>query len=236
MLNKIRNNTGAVFLKSDWQAVRRHWLKQVAQGERHGLTNRVAHGLLSLAFLDLFEGDLETGVARTTRALALADRLRLDNQKVRGALNMSVYCMRTEDYGGALEWLRLGERTALSHHIGRRLWRVVANLATVHELLGQTRLCLVRERQVSELLHPVPSPQPAEEMSAVVRGRQLLPLVNIVLRRGAGPAASYGDVALPRQAHVYAESVRAGRSRDLPNLLGCYCVQLDVGWRFLLTE
>ncbi len=221
VLNKIRNNLGALYLKSDWNAVRYHWNKQVAHAERHALVSRVAHGLLSLGFVDLFEGALDAGFERTEHGRDIAERLHIDNQRVRATLNLSVYYIRKKSYAEALDWLREGEKMALRHHIGRRLWRVIANMAVVHELLGQPDLCAIREAQVIELLQ--------SSKSASIRGRQLLPLVNIALRE-------LGDLPIPQNAHDYAEVVRAGLARELPNMLGNYCVDLPCGPRFLLTE
>jgi tetratricopeptide (TPR) repeat protein len=232
VLNKIRNNLGAIFLKSDWQKVRHHWDKQVAHAERHGLVSRIAHGLLSLGFLDLFQGDLETGFGRTQRGFEIAQNLGIDNQRVRAALNMSVYYVRTAAYQEALDWLRDGEKYALRHHIRRRLWRLVANMAVVYELLGRVDLCAIRERQLIDLINP----DAGAAGTAPVRGRQLLPLVNIALRKRNTSDSSEIEMSIPKHARDYAEIVRAGHARDLPNMLGYYCVDLPIGPRFLLTE
>ena len=221
VLNKIRNNLGALYLKSDWKAVRYHWNKQIAHAERHALFSRVAHGLLSLGFVDLFEGDLKAGFERTERGRGIAERLHIDNQRVRAALNLSVYYVNKKSYPEALDWLREGEKVALRHHIGRRLWRVIANMAVVYELLGQSDLCSIREAQVAELLQ--------SSQNESIGGRQVLPLVNVALR-------ARSDLHIPRKAYEYAELVRAGHRDQLPNLLGNYCLDLPLGPRFLLTE
>jgi hypothetical protein len=220
-LNEIRNNLGALYLKSDWKAVRYHWNKQIAHAERHALVSRIAHGLLSLGFVDLFEGNLDAGFERTERGRAIAERLHVYNQRVRATLNLSVYYIRRNLYSEALDWLREGEKIALRHSIGRRLWRIVANMAVVHELLGQLELCSIRETQVVELL------QTSTREST--RGRQALPLINIALR-------ARGDLLIPAKVHDYAELILMGRKDQLPNMLGNYCVELPPGPRFLLTE
>jgi tetratricopeptide (TPR) repeat protein len=229
LFNTIRNNVGAVFLKRDWSIARRQWEKELAHARRHGLERRTAHALLGLSFLDLFEGDLEGGAAKSRLGLTITDRLHLDNQHVRAALNLSVYCVLMRNYDEALAWLQDGERIALQHQIGRRLWRVVANLATVHELRGEPELSAIRDRQVLNLMQGDASAPPP------MYGRQVLALVNVILRRDAGIGSATPLPALPPESFEYAR-IAASRSGRLPDLMSNYCVELPVGPRFLLTE
>jgi len=218
VLNKIRNNTGAIYLKKDWGQARYHWKKELAQARRHGLEARVAHALLGLSFLDLFDGWLEEGAEKTRAALEIVNRLHLDNQSVRAALNMSVYHILRAEPDDAMTWLQEGEKTALRHHITRRLWRIVANMATVHEMRGETQLAAVRDEQVVSLLQPP------------VDGRQILALVNVVLRK------QLDTLPLPQEALRYASFANGGRAGELPDLMGNYIAELPAGARFLLTE
>jgi tetratricopeptide (TPR) repeat protein len=237
VLNKIRNNIGAVFLKRDWQKARHHWGKELAHARRHRLESRAAHALLGLGFLDLFEGELEEGATKTRQAMEIVDRLRLDNQSVRAALNMSVYYVEIAEYDEALVWLQEGEKTALRHQIGRRLWRIVANMATVHELRGERRLSIMRDRQVVNLLQ-APAERLVDPVTVPRRmyGRQVLALVNVLLRRSNGIGAEESLPPLPPEAFAYAAIVNRERRGQLPDLMDKYCVKLPVGRRFLLTE
>jgi Restriction endonuclease len=231
ILNKIRNNAGAIFLRSDWAVTRIQWEKELAHARRHHLDARVVHALLGLSFLDLFERDLEAGVHKTRQAIEIIHRLRLDNQSVRAALNMSVYHIMRGDYDQAFMWLQDGEKTALRHRIGRRLWRVVSNMATVHELRGETRLCAIRDRQAANLLL-----RSSEADAPTPYGRQILALVNLLLRRNSGIGAEDPAPSLPSETFVYAAIVERQRVGQLPDLMENYCVDLPVGRRFLLTE
>lgn len=230
VLNKVRNNAGAICLRHDWAATRRQWEKELAQARRHRLESRVVHALLGLAFLDLFEQKLEEGATKTLQALEIVNRLRLDNQSVRAALNMSAYHIMRGSYDEAMLWLQDGEKTALRHRIGRRLWRVVSNMATVHELRDERQLCLARDRQVIDLLLR------NREQNGSLYGRQILALVNAVLRRGGGSGADIVLPPLPREVHAYAAVVEARQPGPLPDLMDNYCVTLPVGRRFILTE
>ncbi|MBV9494196.1 MAG: AAA family ATPase [Acidobacteria bacterium] len=231
VLNKIRNNAGAIFLKRDWTETRVQWEKELAHARRHHLDIRVVHALLGLSFLDLFERDLENGAEKTRHAIEIIQRLRLDNQSVRAALNMSVYHIMRRDYDQAFVWLQDGEKTALRHRIGRRLWRVVSNMGTVHELRGETRLCVIRDRQAANLLL-----RSGEADAPAPHGRQILALVNLLLRRNSGIGTEDPAPPLPPETGDYAAIVERQRAGQLPDLMGNYCVDLPVGPRFLLTE
>lgn len=232
LLNKVRNNIGAAYLQRDWEQVRYHWSKQIAQARRRNLPGRQVHGLASLSFIDLFEGHLEEAARKITEALEIAEQLRLDNQKVRLWLNLSVYYLLTGRPSEAQFHLLQAEDCALRHGIGRRLWRVVANLATTYEVLGQEEKAWSRDVQTVRLL--------GEQDRTTMAGKEVLPFSNILLRTARNPrwkqfegedwASSKGN------PWKFAALATEGRNKEIPRLLGHYCVTLPVGPRFLLTE
>lgn len=234
LINKVRNNLGAAYLRTDWKQVRYHWTKQIDQAERHGLQDRKVHGLASLSFIDVFEGRLQEGLQKIEEGMQIAERLRLDNDKIRLCLNMSVYMILVEKVEMAYRYLLDAERLAIQHRVGRRLWRVIANLSTTHELLGEHDEALIRDMQVLRLLGC------DRDDRGKIKRKKALPLVNILFRIETG--SPYGDLqeysekTAFRVAREYADIARQDRLGDLPGLLGNYCVQLPVGPRFLLIE
>lgn len=233
LLSKVRSNLGAAYLRSDWSKARHHWAKQVQLAERRHLPSRVVHGLASLSFLDLFEGYPEEAFQKIATALEMAEDLRMDNQIVRLTLNLSVYYLLTGQARAAVETLFKAEEAALRHNIIRRLWRVMANLATAHEVMGDLGNAYTRDLQTLRLLTKSANmPRP---------GRRILPFVNILLRARehrkmwAG-LLDGGWAKESSEAQRFAQAVLSGEEAELPQLLGRYCVSLPPGRRFLLTE
>jgi tetratricopeptide (TPR) repeat protein len=233
LLNKVRNNLGAAFLRTDWLKVRYHWEKQIQQADRRKLLARKVHGLASLSFIDLFEGRLNEGLAKVREGLELAERLRLDNQVVRLCLNLAIHSLITGNTGEAQVFLLKAEQLALRHGIGRRLWRIAANLATAYEILGSTDRAFSRDLQVIRQLE--------DSFSAEgPGGREILPLVNVLLRVQIDtrfePLLDRIPAGCIATAKNYAGLVLAAHCDGLPGLLGNYCINLPVGPRFLLSE
>jgi hypothetical protein len=213
--------------------VRYHWERQIRQANRRGLIHRKVHGLASLSFIDLFENRLEEGLARAKEALEAAEKLRLDNQVVRLCLNLSIYSILSGNAQEGRAYLLKGEQLAIRHGIGRRLWRITANLATVDELLGVSERAYSRDLQVLKQLK-------ASFTELRLDGKEMLALVNVVLR-----ARSEKDFLLLTEevpgrcldaAQIYSEWVLTDQRGNLPGLLGNYCARLSVGPRFLLSE
>jgi tetratricopeptide (TPR) repeat protein len=233
LLNKIRNNFGAAYLRSDWAKVRLHWEKQIRQATRKGLPGRKVHGLASLSFIDLFEGKLDNGFAKAREGLELAERLRLDNQIVRLSLDSGIYFLMTGRPDDALLCLLKAEQLALRHGIGRRLWRVMADLATAYEVIRRQDRAVSRDLQTLRQLTGI-----LDESS--LSSREMLPLVNVVLRAQSDASFDFLLAEIPAYilgvAREYATLVLTNKKQQLPAMLGNYCVSLTVGPRFLLSE
>ncbi len=233
ILNKVRSNLGASYLHTDWSKVRYHWDRQIRQAVRRGMTSRKVHGLANISFIDLFEGEMERGSTRAREALEMAEHLRLDNQILRLCLNLSIYSILKGSTAEGRVFLVKAEQLALRHRIGRRIWRVTSNFATVEELLGMKERAFLRDLQVLEQL--------GKSFSEIrTDGREILPLVNIVLRSRTDSKFVTLLARIPNAclatAQAYSDLVLAKQSKNLPGLLGNYCADLAVGPRFLLSE
>ncbi|WP_321472889.1 restriction endonuclease [uncultured Paludibaculum sp.] len=239
LLNKVRSNTGAAYLLSDWTTVRHHWERQLRSAKVHKLPSREAHALASLSFINLFDGRPSEGRRQAEEALEIARRHALDNTRVRCDLNLSVYFLLTGNAEAALSHLNEAEALATQHQIDRRLWRVYANLATTYELLGD--LEQARARDVQTLLSLGARTWPVEHL--LKRGRHLLPLLNVALRAPAAPQL-YGSVfesCLPPDVGgllgKLATKLTAGqRPSELGEVLLKYLLEVGGKRRFLLTE
>lgn len=237
LLNKVRSNTGATYLLSDWVKVRYHWEHQLRSARAHRLVPREAHALASLSFINLFDGRESEGRRQAEEALELAKAQGLDNTRLRCDLNLSVSSLIDGNLEAALHYLNEAESIAIQHQIGRRLWRVYANLATTHELCGQMERARARDLQTLTSLKA----GTWESDTILQRGRNMLPLINIAFRATSAPEL-YEPILLsirPETAHVVREvagKIAAGEPSPLENILLKYLVNINGRQRFLLTE
>ena len=238
LLNKVRSNTGAAYLLSDWDKVRHHWERQLRSARAHELVPRVAHALVSLSFINLFDGRQLEGHRQAEEALEIAKAHGLENTRLRCDLNLSVSSLMGGNIEAALNYLNEAESIAVQHQIGRRLWRVYANLATTHELSGQMEKARARDLQTMNSLKA----ETWEAESVLQKGRHLLPLINIALRADLFPEL-YAPIFLsnlrPETASIVREvaaKLAADEGYPLDDILLKYLVDLNGRRRFLLTE
>jgi tetratricopeptide (TPR) repeat protein len=237
LLNKVRSNTGAVYLMSDWDKVRHHWERQLRSARVHGLIPRQAHALAGLSFINLFDGRQFEGRRQAEEALEIAKARGLDNTRLRCDLNLSVSSLLEGNLEAALHYLSEAESIAIEHQIGRRLWRVYANLATTHELCGEMERARARDLQVLTSLKA----ETWESAGVLERGRHLLPLLNIAFRTDLVPEL-YAPVLRSLRADTasllrkVAPKLVAGKRCPLDGILLKYLVEIKGRRRFLLTE
>ena len=138
----------------------------------------MAHALVSLSFINLFDGRQPEGRRQAEEALEIAKAQGLDNTRLRCDLNLSVSSLMDGNLEAALHYLNEAESIAIQHQIGRRLWRVYANLATTNELSGQMEKARARDLQTLNSLKA----ETWEGDGVLQQGRHLLPLLNIAFR------------------------------------------------------
>jgi tetratricopeptide (TPR) repeat protein len=237
LLNKVRSNMGAAYLLTDWSMVRYHWDRQLRSARVHGLASREAHALASLSFINLFDGQQSDGRRQAEDAMEIAKSQGMDNTLLRCDLNLSIASLMDGNPDAALHFLSEAEAIAVQHQIGRRLWRVYANLATTHELLGDREKTRARDLQTIVSLKA----NTWEGGMLLQRGRALLPLINIAFRAIDTPEL-YTQVLDRLQTEVVfilsevAGQLITGGPCSLNQILLKYLVDLRGARRFLLAE
>jgi tetratricopeptide (TPR) repeat protein len=238
LLSKVRSNIGAAYLLMDWDTVRYHWERQLRSARRHGLVQREAHALTSLSFINLFDGRQSEGRHQSEQALAITKAGGFDNTRLRCDLNLSVSSLMEGNPEAALHYLNEAESIAVQHQIGRRLWRVYANLATTHELCNQMEKASARDLQTLISLKAATW----EGDKVLRRGRSLLPLINVAFRADLAPEL-YKPILLsslkPETVLILREvaaNLTAGEPCPLDSILLKYLVNINGRKRFLLTE
>ena len=178
------------------------------------------------------------GRRQAEEAMEIAKAQGLDNTRVRCDLNLSVSSLMDGNPEAALRYLSEAESFATQHQIGRRLWRVYANLATTHELCGQMERARARDLQTLTSLKA----GTWEGDSVLQRGRNLLPLINIAFRSALAPelyAPVLPNGVRPETALIVREvaaKLTAGERCPFEGILLKYLVELGGRRRFLLTE
>jgi tetratricopeptide (TPR) repeat protein len=238
LLNKVLSNTGAAYLRTDWDKVRHYWERQLRSARLHGLVLREAHALVGLSFINLFDGRRSEGRQQAETSLEIAKMHGLDNTRLRCDLNLSVSSLIDGSIEAALNYLNEAESIAIQHQIGRRLWRVYANLATAHELNGDMERARVRD------LHTLNSlgTEAWSSDDVLRRGRNLLPVINVAFRAILAPEL-YRPVfdrgLQPETALAVQElagRIASGEQGPFGGVLLKYLVEINGIRRFLLTE
>ncbi|MEO5335948.1 MAG: restriction endonuclease [Magnetospirillum sp. WYHS-4] len=237
LLNKVRSNLGAIYLRSDWTVVRYHWERQLRSARVHGLLSRQAHALASLSFINLFDGRLAEGRRQAEESLLIARRHEMENTALRCDLNLSVAWLMEGNAEAALQCLGEAEAIALRHNVGRRLWRVYANLATTWEILGDDAKAVAHDIQTLTCLDAT-----NWEADRIARhGRELLPLINLASRTLANPDTYGAALALMNPACrdgllLLAQNLEDGQATVLSPVNLKYRVPIYGRHRFLITE
>lgn len=224
----------------------RLWRQAMTLASNHGLMDRLATHAIGAGYMELLVGDpkraegnfqaAETALARTD---AGATQLRLH-------LNRGVLGLFEGDLDKAN--LELGEAQTLgvTYGILRRLWRVHANLATLHEALGASRqpggpsldydaVCMagLKPRLDAEAGLGIEAPWLVQ--------RHALPVVNIALRQREGASDRSGLFAGLPDAQVsiigrYADWIAEGALDRLPVGIRIHVKPVRGRLRCLVTE
>ena len=90
LLSKVRSNTGAAHLLTDWNMVRYHWERQLRSARLHSMASRTAHALASLSFINLFDGRQSEGRLQAEEAVRIASSHGMSNTLLRCDLVLSI--------------------------------------------------------------------------------------------------------------------------------------------------
>jgi len=238
---QARANFGATFFYIDWDKTRHHWQRAVQIAERHNLVDRYVHGLIDVAFLDLLEEQMMAAKQALEKALALSRDYGLENSELRCLLNLGCFAMMNGDPVQGLELLREADRLGFRHTIGRRLWRVRANMATAYFILGDIDRSLATD-QIT--LNSMPSLEGESSLLDAKRffagTRIVLALGNIALRAETSDTHSKLLRTLPTAiqecARELAQAVLKGQLENLPGMRGRHCKSLSSHRFFIITE
>jgi tetratricopeptide (TPR) repeat protein len=238
---QARANFGATFFYIDWNKTRHHWQRAVQIAERHNLVDRYVHGLIDVAFLDLLEERMTAAEQALEKALALSRDYGLENSELRCLLNLGCFALMSGNPRQALELLREADRLGFRHGIGRRLWRVRANMATAYFILGDTDRSVATD-QIT--LNSMPSLEGESSLLDAKRffsgTRLILALANITLRAETSDKHQNLLRTLPtpiqESARELARAVLEDQLESLPGLRGRHCKSLSGQRFFIITE
>lgn len=241
LVTRVRANYGATYFYLDWAVTRRHWQRALLIAKRRGLTHRYVHGLIDVAFLDLLEdhdGPAERGLEE---ALGLCHDYCFENSELRCLLNLGCLALMRGDFQQALELLREADSLGFRHRIGRRLWRVRANMATAYFALGDVAASLATDRITLNSMPPLGDDSPLlDEKHLFASTRLILALANIALRAESSEEHRELLQSLPQRAQASARELARGVIRNeiesLPGLRGRHCKRVGLGRFFLITE
>jgi tetratricopeptide (TPR) repeat protein len=241
LATQVRANFGATFFQTNWEETRRHWQRAVRIAERQGLADRYVHSLIDVAHLSLLEDDLAAASQALEEALALSRDYGFENSELRCLLNLGCLALMQGELLQALELLREADRLGLRHEIGRRLWRVRANMATAYFVLGDLVRSVAADRMTMSSMPYVEGETPPPGGTLSVGGtRFMLALANIALRAEKSDAHQelllLINPAVKQAACELAKGLIENDLACLPGLRGRHCKQIGGQQFFLITE
>jgi tetratricopeptide (TPR) repeat protein len=241
LATQVRANFGATFFQTDWDETRHHWQRAARIAKRHDLTDRYVHSIIDLAHLDLLEDKTEEASRALEEALALTRDYGFENSELRSLLNLGCVSLMRGEPAQALDLLREADRLGIRHEIGRRLWRVRANMATTYFVLGDVERSAASDRITMHSMSYIDGAAALPGEPLVVGGtRFMLALANIALRSGKSEAhrelLTLMHPSVLRSARELATGVVEDNLDSLPGLRGRHCKQIGGERFFVVTE
>jgi tetratricopeptide (TPR) repeat protein len=241
LATQVRANFGATFFQTDWAENRRHWQRAVRIAKRRGLADRYVHSLIDIAHLDLLEDKTKEAARELEEALILSRDYGFENSELRCLLNLGCLALMRGEPAQALDLLREADRLGMRHEIGRRLWRVRANMATAYFVLGDVERSAVADRITIQSMSYVEDETAPPGAPLVVGGtRFMLALANISLRAEKSEAhrglLALMHPSMRQSACELATGVVEDNLDSLPGLRGRHCKQIGGERFFVVTE
>jgi tetratricopeptide (TPR) repeat protein len=241
LATQVRANFGATFFYTDWDMTRHHWERAVRIAEQHDLPDRYVHSLIDVAVLDLLEDQPEKAGRELEKSLVLSRDYGFENSELRCLLNLGCVALVYGKPGQALNLLREADRLGFRHRIGRRLWRVRANMATAYFLLGEIEKSIDTDHIVLNSMPSLEGETAHLESKRFLAGtRAGLALANVVLRAQNSEPHQTLLQGLPplavEAASAVARALSENKQDNLPALRGRHCKQLNDHRFFLITE
>jgi tetratricopeptide (TPR) repeat protein len=240
LATQVRANFGATYFHLDWSETRRHWSRALRIAELRQLPDRKVHSLIDVANLDLLEDKNESAVRKLEYALVLSKDYGLENSELRCLLNLGCEALMRGDALQALDHLRQADRLGFRHGIGRRLWRVRANMATAYFVLGDIQKSLTTDKIMLASMTPVEGQMSLDGPQSFSKTRMILALANVELR--ARSCEHYKETlpdipdTILRVAKEFASAVVNDRLDLLPGLRGRHCKKIGGKRFFVVTE
>jgi len=147
---------GALDFYDNPQACRESWAAAASLCSSENNAPGEVHMLLDLADLDIAERLDSAAAQKVRRARDRATELELDNELLRAHVFSAVLALAASDHESADAHLVDALERGLSRSIGRRLWKIWANLATAAEASGDLDEAYINDERSTRAL-PIPS-------------------------------------------------------------------------------
>jgi len=218
------------------------WRQAADQAEAGSLQDRFAEHVIGVGYMELLVGSLDQAAIdfqAAERALGTADA---GSSRLRLHLDRGVLGLVTGRLAEARLDLEEAARIGITYAILRRLWRVDANLATLHEALGdEARSYSYDARCVAGLTARIRAEAELGPSAPWLAQRHALPVLNMALRARAGSvkhANLLDGVPVAQRAIVDACAARieSGATEGLPVGIRIHLKRVRDRTRFVVTE
>ena len=240
-LQKVIIHYGTSYFYEDFSKTRFYWEKAEQIDVRVSVKPRNTPKSVGLSFLTFLEGDTDLALELLQENLAVCEERNQYKQKVRILLCLSNCFMVKNDFYQAKAHLEEAEEIAIRYHIIRRLWRVQANCATLHEALGEHEKSMVYDRQcITALTDSFITNSNQQDVAPWMQRRTFLPFLNIYLRLKSTYDSSLEEIfgMLPDNVikHLERSAASLECGQPLSGNLHLHAREIAGRKRFCLTE
>ncbi|MBF0383483.1 MAG: hypothetical protein HQL69_20885 [Magnetococcales bacterium] len=129
-------NTGALYLHSDLQMTRKFWQRGLDVMTCCGHHPYLIEFTINLAHLHILDNRFREAEQLLDEGELQAKKHGLSGQEIRASIHRGCLALKQEQFTNAIQSFEQALDEAITHHYERRLWRIRANLATLHEAVG----------------------------------------------------------------------------------------------------
>lgn len=150
MLVRYHANYGALHMYSSPSLRRKHWEAACVIAQENELRDKHVHMRLDLASLDIIEERYDRARTELPELIEESSRRRYEGSLTRALIMEAALYLVAECPEAAMTSLDQARRLGFLHETGRRMWKIHANSALAHEMMGCFDLMADEDRLVLE--------------------------------------------------------------------------------------
>lgn len=205
-----------------------------------GISMRAVVHLTGAGYMELLVGSYQQAELDFELAEQLLGTADVVSSRIRLLMNRGLLRLVQSRMNESRSYLETAAILAVEYGITRRGWRVEANLATVHEALGNLQLCeSFNARTWEGVGHRIHAETGMGAEASWLSQRHVLPVLNILLQRESPLCNHIENAVPPEQFNKLKEMTHAiitGETHLLPHAVKIHLREINRLPRLLVTE